>query len=57
VQATFAQLNLQSSVRIHADPRTLRPYYMQVVRTASGHPDAGALRQVETRTVRFRYLP
>jgi hypothetical protein len=57
VQATFAQLNIQSSVRIHADPRTLRPYYVQMVRTASGHPGAGALRQVETRTFRFRYTP
>jgi len=57
VQATFSELNVQSSVRIHADPRTLRLYYVQMVRTASGHPGAGGLRQVETRTFRFRYPP
>jgi hypothetical protein len=57
VQATFSELNIQSSVRLHADPRTLRLYYVQIVRNASGHPGAGALRQVETKTFRFRYLP
>lgn len=57
VQATFAELNVQSSIRLHADPRTLRLYYVQIVRTASGHPGAGGLRQVQTRTFRFRYPP
>lgn len=55
VQAAFSQLRIQSSFRIRADPRTLRPYYLQAVRNASGDPGADAIRQTETRTFRFRY--
>lgn len=57
VQAMFSQMNVEQSYRLHTDPRTLRPYYVRAVRIASGHPGAGALRQVETRTFRFRYPP
>jgi hypothetical protein len=57
VQAMFSQLNVEQSFRLHTDPRTLRPYYLRAVRTTTGHPAAGVLRQVETRTFRFRYPP
>lgn len=55
VQAAFSQLRVQSSLVLHTDPRTLRPYYMQTIRNATGNPGADSIRQTETRTFRFRY--
>ncbi|HST61953.1 MAG TPA: hypothetical protein VLK84_24850, partial [Longimicrobium sp.] len=57
VQAMFAQFNIQSSYRLHTDPRTLRPYYLQGVSTTTADPGAEESSQVETRTFRFRYPP
>lgn len=48
----FARVNIQASFRLRADPRTLRPYYLQDVRTARIRPGARGVSQVETRTFR-----
>jgi hypothetical protein len=55
VRAAMAQLNMQTSMEVHAEPGTLKPYFMRITRNTVA--EGGATRQRETRTFRFRYAP